>query len=303
MFGALLALSVVAGAVADGAVVAPDSSSPAPGSAMVAVPAASEAPVPADGSRRFLRVAVYDLAVDGVEPRVGRFVTDAIVAELRKLDGVSVVAMDEVRAMLAHEAAKELVGCTEGPSCLSEIGDALGVDELVVGNLAVVGAVSVVTLRRIDQTNAKAVGAISKRLAPAQGEEFLAEVGPSVEKLFKDKALRTGSVRGVPPAETRRLNPPPLSPWMPAVTGASGLILLAAGAGAGLAALGEEGAHSALLEEAKTTPVSGSLVVDAGKRAQGYAVVANVLYGVAAVTGLGALAMVPFTNFDTAPVE
>lgn len=300
MFGALLALSVVAGAVADGAVVAPDSSSPAAPSAAVALPAPPEATVSAT---RFLRVAVYDLAVDGVEPRVGRFVTDAIVAELRKLDGVSVVAMDEVRAMLAHEAAKELVGCTEGPSCLSEIGDALGVDELVVGNLAVVGSVSVVTLRRIDQANAKAVGAISKRLAPAQGEEFLAEVGPSVEKMFKDKPLRTGAVRGVPPAETRRLNPPPLSPWMPAVTGAAGMIVLAAGAGAGLAALGEEGAHRDLLEEATATPVSGSLVVEAGKRAQSYAVVANLLYGVAAVTGLGALAMVPFTNFDTAPVE
>jgi hypothetical protein len=109
---------------------------PTPTTETAPAEAPAEGAATKDESKRFLRVAVYDLSVDGVEPRVGRFVTDAFVAELRKLEGVSVVAMDEVRAMLTHEAQKELVGCHEGASCLSEIGDALGVDELVVGSLA-----------------------------------------------------------------------------------------------------------------------------------------------------------------------
>jgi hypothetical protein len=272
-------------------------------------PNASAAPVatpidvaPAPTTKaKFRRVAVYDMALDGVDPRIGRFVTDALVVELRKLDAVSVVAMDEVRAMLAHEAEKELVGCSEGASCLSEIGDALGVDELIVGTLSLAGASSTLTLRRLDQAAAKAVGTITERLTPAEGEEFLAAVGPAVEKLFPEQRLRVGQVRGVPPEQARRLNPPPLPLWAPASTGAGALIALAGAAAVGIATLNEETALRKLIEESKAAPVPGGLLVDATDRANSYALVTNVLYGVAAGVGLAAVAMLPFTDF--APTE
>jgi TolB-like protein len=280
-------------AAAPGATAAP-STSPSPS------PSPSEqtpAETTAD-AKRFLRVAVYDFTTDAVEPRVGRFVTDAMVAELRKLEGVSVVAMDEVRAMLTHEANRELVGCDSGESCLSEIGDALGVDEIVVGGLATVGGASVVTIRRIDQANARAVGSLSERLIPAEGEEFLAQVGPAVEKLYQDKGLRAGASRGVPAEQARRLNPPPLSPWMPLATGSAGLVVLAAAAFAGVAALGEETRLRDLVEESKQTETSGAQIVDAANGANTLATTANVLYGSTAIVGLAAAAMVPFTDFS-----
>lgn len=252
---------------------------------------------------RFLRVAVYDFTVDQVEPRIGRFVTDALVVELRKLEGISVVSMDEVRAMLQHEAGKELVGCTGGASCLSEIGDALGVDEILVGSLATVGGASVVTMRRIDQGAAAAVGSVSERLVPSNGEEFLAEVGPAIEKLYPERRLRQGAERGVPPQQARRLNPPPLPLWAPVATGAASLGALAGAASFGVMALLEEQAHNALVAEAKETPVAGSQVVESRDRALGLATAANVMYGVTAVVGLAAAAMIPFTNFDTGAAE
>ncbi|MDP2340716.1 MAG: hypothetical protein Q8O67_07155 [Deltaproteobacteria bacterium] len=252
---------------------------------------------------KFRRVAVYDLTLDGVEPRIGRFVTDALVVELRKLDAVSVVAMDEVRAMLAHEAEKELMGCSEGASCLSEIGDALGVDELIVGTLSMAGASSTLTLRRLDQAQARAVGTVTERLTPLAGEEFLAAVGPAVEKLFPTEQLRGGQVRGVPPEQARRLNPPPLPLWAPVATASAALIALAGGAAVGVATLSEETALRSLIEESKSAPVPGKFVVEASDRANSYALTSNVLFGVAAGIGLIAVAMVPFTDFTPAPTE
>jgi TolB-like protein len=260
---------------------------------------ASAPDAPAADAKRFLRVAVYDFSTDGLEPRVGRFVTDSMVAELRKLEGVSVVAMDEVRAMLNHEANRELVGCADGESCLSEI----GVDEIVVGSLASVGGASVVTIRRIDQANARAVGSISERLVPAGGEEFLAEVGPAVEKLYSDKGLRVGATRGVPAEQARRLNPPPLSPWMPMATGGASLIVLAAAGFAGIASLGEEARLRELVADAKETETSGAQLVAAADGSSSLALTANVLYASAAVVGLAAVAMVPFTDFSALMAE
>jgi len=253
--------------------------------------------------KRFLRVAVYDFAVDGVEPRIGRFVTDAMVDELRKLDGVSVVSMDEVRAMLAHEGNKQVAGCTEGPSCLSEIGDALGVDEIVVGSLAVVGGVSVASIRRLDQAEAKAIASITERLKPRNGEEFVATVGAAAAKLYKDKPLRVGAVRGVPAELSRRLNPPPLPIWAPVSTGAAALIVAAGAAGLGLASLNEQQAHAALVAESKVTPVPGSVVVERAESAQQLALFSNVLWGTAAAVAVGTAVMVLFTDFEPAATE
>jgi len=269
---------------------------PPPDAALVEVPA--EATSAKDDAKRFLRVAVYDLSVDGVEPRVGRFVTDAFVAELRKLEGVSVVAMDEVRAMLTHEAQKQLVGCDEGASCLSELGDALGVDELVVGSLAVVGGASVITVRRVDQARAKAVGSLSERLTPAGGEEFLATVGPFTEKLYNDRVLKKGAVRGVPVEQAKRLNPPPLSPWIAGSTAAASLVLMAGGAFAGLASLNESSEYKNLLTQAETETVAGSSLVARAAQAESFSLAANVLYGSAAIVGIAAVALVPWTNFE-----
>ncbi len=279
---------------------------PAPEPITVVVPQVPTAAPSAEkgDAKRFLRVAVYDLSTDGVEPRVGRFVTDAFVAELRKLEGISVVAMDEVRAMLDHEANKDMIGCSEGASCMSEIGDALGVEWCVVGSLATVGDNSVMTVRRIDQAAARAVGSLSEKLVPAGGEEFLALVGPSIEQLFSDRPVKAGAVRGVPQETARRLNPPPLSPWVMGGTAASGLVLIAAGAGAGIASLQAQSTYRALVDQANDgTPIDSKLLREQEASANFAAITANVLYGVGAVVGIVSLLLIPMTNFESPPPE
>jgi hypothetical protein len=159
------------------------------------------------------RVAVYELRASGIDPRVARITTGSIVAELRKLEGITVIGLDEVQAMLDFEAQKQLAGCTD-ESCLADIAEALGADIIVVGDLAAVGEEHLFGLRRVDQRNARVAGQVNQRLRPENGEEFLAVVGPAVEALFPELPLKRGRSRGVAPELAVRLNPPPLEPWV-----------------------------------------------------------------------------------------
>ncbi len=48
------------------------------------------------------RIAVYDFELAGIDPGVGAVVTDSVLAEMRKLQHVSAIGMDEIRDMLAR---------------------------------------------------------------------------------------------------------------------------------------------------------------------------------------------------------
>jgi hypothetical protein len=160
------------------------------------------------------RVVVYDIQADpAVGDRIGPVLTSSIVAEVRKLGGISVVGMDEVRAMLSHEAEKQLVGCVED-SCLAEIAAALGADTILVGSASRVGDQHFFGLRRIDQNSATVKGQVNQRLERRNGEEFLAVVGPAIKALFPERELKPGTTRGVAPELAVRLNPPPFDPWV-----------------------------------------------------------------------------------------
>lgn len=163
--------------------------------------------------RRFTRIAVYQVNQVGLEDRLALVMTASLTAELRKLAGASVVGLDEVRTMLDLEAEKQATGCPD-ESCLAEIAAALGVDVLITAQVASVGGQHFVSIKRIDQREARVAGQVNQRLTAGNGDEFLAVVGPAVLALFPELALKPGRKRGVAPELAIRLNPPPLDPWM-----------------------------------------------------------------------------------------
>jgi hypothetical protein len=205
----------------------PPTAEPAPAAEPAAETEPSPSPVVVPHVRR---VALQDIVVEGENPRLGPVLSDALVAELRKLASLSVISMVEVRALLAQEAAKQLAGCTS-QSCVAEIADALGADIVVSGAVAMVGGEWSVSLRRADLGAGFATKTVSRRVEAKDGEEVLALIGPMVAELFPDVALRAGAVRGASLEHARRLNPPPLGPVPFAVAaGAAGLAVVAAAA-------------------------------------------------------------------------
>jgi hypothetical protein len=207
--------------------------------------------------------------------------------------------MDEVRAMLDLEAQKQMLGCGEEKSCLAEIAGAVGADVLIVGGLVDVGGETVLSLKRIDQKSAAVAQQVSVRLAKGgNGEEVLAAIGPSVEKLFPDLPLRPGEKRGVSPEMALRLNPPPVPVWG-FVTSASiaGAALLSTGAVFALWASSQQ-SYKDLAASAVAAPVPGvKLVADENAMRSAEAA----LWTCAAVTvaaGVVTGALVPFTDWQ-----
>lgn len=249
-----------------------------------------------------VRIAVTDVAHDvSLEPRVARIFADSFVAELRKLNRVSVISMDEVRAMLSVEANRQAVGCSEEQSCLAEIADALGADIVISGSIAVLDDRRVLSLKRIDQKTASVGGAFEERLVKADGEELLAAIGPAVEQLFPELALRKGEVRGVAPEKARLLHPPPVPVW--GTVGVVGLaaVVVTGALVTGVLAQTEASATQALLEQStREKPADGARVADSQGRFEGLAFTSNVMTLGAVVVGIGAAVMMPFTDWTNA---
>jgi PEGA domain-containing protein len=93
--------------------------------------------------------AVFDLVASGVAPDVAVNLTQILSVEIKRAQGASVIGRDDIKAMLALETQKQLIGCSDDTSCLSEIGAALGVDYLVVGHVGKVSGTYVISLRLI----------------------------------------------------------------------------------------------------------------------------------------------------------
>ena len=253
-------------------------------------------PVPRRGP---LRVAVYDLGTGGdVDARVGRIVTDALVVELRKLQGVSVVSLDEVRALIAHEATRQAAGCVDD-SCLAEIADALGVDVVVSGTLSMLGDERILAVRRLSTTEATATATETRRLAPAGGEEFLAALGPVVEKLFADHPLQAGRTRGVDERIALLLNPPPLPVWATVVVGGGAFVAGAGAAVASTALLATQDAFDKAQRAAKDADrsLAGDSLVTLRDDGVALATTTNVLLGATLVLGVTAAVMAPWTDW------
>jgi len=97
-----------------------------------------------------LSFAVLDLEAAGVDRALAKNLTQILSTEVKRIEGATVIGRDDVAAMLQYEADKQNLGCSEDQtSCLAELGDALGVRRIVIGQVGKVGDSYVVNLRLV----------------------------------------------------------------------------------------------------------------------------------------------------------
>jgi TolB-like protein len=95
-------------------------------------------------------IAVGDLSRVNVTPELGTFAED-LLGQALGTHGLKVVSKADLQALLGLERQKQLFGCAEGASsCTAEFVQALGVDALVTGTVARLGATLQVNLRALD---------------------------------------------------------------------------------------------------------------------------------------------------------
>lgn len=115
-----------------------------------------------------LSFAVFDLAPTGVPEQVAQNLTQILSAEIKRIEGTRVVSRDDLTAMLQLEQDKTLLGCKQDTMCIVEIGGALGVDKLVVGQVGKLATRYVISLRMIDPRQARVDSRVTESY---QGDE------------------------------------------------------------------------------------------------------------------------------------
>jgi hypothetical protein len=116
----------------------------------------TSAPPPPSGEDRRIKVAVLSLKTDDADTeKLGKTVVALTSSHLDTQGVFQVITEDDVRQMVSFDQMKSALSCDAEASCLSEIGEALGVRYLVTGSLGLVGSTHVLTLVLIDSSAAR----------------------------------------------------------------------------------------------------------------------------------------------------
>ncbi len=136
-------------------------------------------------------LAVFTLEAEtGVQASTSRLLTDALVSEVRASAAFSsVVSFRELEALLSMEQQRQLTNCST-ESCVTEATRALGVDQVLVGNVGKLGESFLLNLRLLDTRTGGAVGAVSKRMKSSTEEGFLDAIPSAVSELLSRASLK-----------------------------------------------------------------------------------------------------------------
>lgn len=153
-----------------------------------------------------VKVAMMPLGPsEGVNDNAAAVLTDAVVAEIRRLPGTSVITQQEIASLLSLEKQKAALGCADD-SCLAEIGGALGVDRMVTGSVARLGESWLVGLKLLDVKRARTLAHADRRFRGGTIDDVLDALGPMVAELFGAReavpaARSTGAAAKAEPAQ------------------------------------------------------------------------------------------------------
>ena len=141
-------------------------------------------------------LAVLEFAAKGgVSQDAVDALADLVASEVLKRGAHKVIGKADIKSLLGYEKIKDALGCEEA-SCLAEIGGALGVDLILVGNVSQFDEVFLLNLRLIDPKKAE-VGARVSRKVPGGQAALLDAVSPAVGELFGDAPAVVFGAAGV----------------------------------------------------------------------------------------------------------
>jgi len=200
----------------------------------VALPAAAEetpgagapseaeaAPEAAESAAEALpTLAVLEFAAKGgVSQDAADALADLVASEALGRGTHKVIGKADIKSLIGYEKIKDALGCEEA-SCLAEIGGALGVDLILVGNVSLFDEVFLLNLRLIDPRKAEVSARVSRKVRGGRAA-LLDAVSPAVGELFGDAPAAVfgvvgalGSLQGAGAASA----PAPATPQAPAAT-------------------------------------------------------------------------------------
>ncbi|MBW1807520.1 MAG: DUF2380 domain-containing protein [Deltaproteobacteria bacterium] len=117
-----------------------------------------------------IRIAVMEFASKGgVSQKQMDALGDLLANEIRTMGKYRVIGKSDIRTALDLETQKNLVGCND-ESCIAEIGGALGVRWVIVGNISKFGEKFLLNLKIMDTEKIRIVKGVSKKIEGGEGE-------------------------------------------------------------------------------------------------------------------------------------
>jgi hypothetical protein len=103
-------------------------------------------------------------AAGGVETEVAGALSEAVTAEVASRGFFAVLSSREVQTMVGLERQKQMMGCAEESTCLTELAGAMGARFVISGTVAKLGDAYQLSLQTLDTAKAQPIGR-SMRLA------------------------------------------------------------------------------------------------------------------------------------------
>ncbi|MFC1610872.1 hypothetical protein ACFL6C_07930 [Myxococcota bacterium] len=131
-------------------------------------------------------IAVMEFASKGgVQQRQVDALSDMLCNEIRSLGSFKVIGKEDIRSMLTLEEERQRLGSCTDQSCLAEMGGALGVRWVVVGNVSRFGETFLLNLKIIDVRRVQVAGGVSQTIAGGEEQLLVAVPGAARELIAK----------------------------------------------------------------------------------------------------------------------
>jgi len=144
---------------------------------------------PASRARTKLRIACVELTLEsGVSEGTRDLLYERLLTQVGAMGSHEVLGKTDIDTMLGLEEERQKLGCLDKASCIAEIGGALGVQQIISGNIGRIGESLLINLKRIDVRQAMAVSRVSRRFKGGSEEQILDALPAIVEELFRSSA-------------------------------------------------------------------------------------------------------------------
>ncbi len=129
-----------------------------------------------------LKIAAPGLVLTGMDAALSGPLTEQIA---KSFAPIQVVTPRDIAALLGLERQKELLGCANGGECMAELGNALGVQGVMLGDIVKLGGTIQINARIIDPVAGRTLATASDRVT-ADSELFdaLTRVGLQLRAQF-----------------------------------------------------------------------------------------------------------------------
>jgi hypothetical protein len=131
----------------------------------------------------------------GVDVSVTHGITASIAHELTRRGVHDLLTSSDIGTLLGAERQRQMLGCDEAQSCLTELSGALGARFIMTGSLIQLGSAWQLTLQTVDGTTARAVGRAVL-------------LAPDIAALVEQVPVLVADAAGLPrPVEPSRVGP------------------------------------------------------------------------------------------------